>query len=72
MGVEGEIFANVVHVEVTCKLFFLVMKSGQLWKTQPITKETIVYIGILLAIRSLQHRKISTDLFLRKGGWVGN
>ena len=45
------------------------MKSGQLWKTQPITKETILYIGNLLAIRSLQHRKISTDVFLRKGGW---
>ena len=63
-GVEGEGFANFVHVVLYCKLFFL--QSGQLWKIQTITKETILYIGNLLAIRSLQHHgQVNTDIFLR-------
>ena len=62
-GVEGEGFANFVHVVLYCKLFFL--QSGQLWKIQTITKETILYIGNLLAMRSLQHRQVNTDIFLR-------
>ena len=66
-GVEGEGFANFVHVVLYCKLFFL--QSGQLWKIQTITKETILYIGNLLAMRSLQHRQVNTDIFLRQGGW---
>ena len=62
-GVEGEGFANFVHVVLYCKLFSL--QSGQSWKIQTITKETILYIENLLAMRSLQHRQVNTDIFLR-------
>ena len=31
-GVEGEGFANFVHVVVYCKLFPFFLKSSQLWK----------------------------------------
>ena len=48
-------------------LFFL--KSGQLCKIQTITKETILYIGNLLAIKSFQHRQVNTEVFLRQSGW---
>ena len=30
-GEEGEEFANIIHVEVNCKLFFF-KKAGQSWK----------------------------------------
>ena len=60
-GVEGEGFANFVYVVLYCKLFFPAIRSIM----ETITKGTILYIGNLLAMRSLQHRQVNTDIFLR-------
>ena len=69
-GVEGEGFANFVHVVVYCKLFFSEIRS--IMENPDYNKKTILYI-----LREFtgnqkhrkQHRKVNTDVFLKQGGW---
>ena len=65
-GVEGEGFANFVHVVVYCKLFFSEIRS--IMENPDYNKKTILYI-----LREFtgnqkhrkQHRKVNTDVFLK-------